>query len=173
MNRCRSEEQLASLEVALSPEVVPSAPTASANPTAGLGWREAWPAKLTAEAVAKLREEFEPSYPTELLDQDSFPSSRLLALAARIQASKEVRWIPWKFRLSSRAQDDHLLLRPKKVPRLSEQSRPATWVPLRFTTGSSSAFAFPARGRFRTSRSQRGGSSAGGQTCLGGHFRPV
>ena len=89
LNRCRSEEQLASLEVALSPEVVPSAPTASANPTAGLGWHEAWPAKLTAEAVAKLTEEFESSYPAELLDQDSFPSSRLLALAARIQAPKD------------------------------------------------------------------------------------
>ena len=29
---------------------------------------------------------------------------------------------PWKFRLSSRAQDDHLLLRPKKTPKLSELS---------------------------------------------------
>ena len=72
--------------------------------------------------MAKLREEFESSYPTELLNQDSFPSSRLLALASRIQTSKEVRWIPWKFRLSSRAQDDHLLLRPEKTPRLSELS---------------------------------------------------
>ena len=112
LNRCRFEEQLASLEVPVPAEVVHSAPTASAPSAAGLGWHEAWPAKLTAEAVAKLREDFESSYPTELLDQDSFPSSRLLALAARIQAS----------RLSSRAQDDHLLLRPKKTPRLSELS---------------------------------------------------
>ena len=103
LNKCRSQEQLASLEVALSPQAVPPASAASANPTTNLGWHEAWPTKLTAEAVAQLREEFESSYLTELLDHDSFPSSR-------------------KFRLSSRAQDDHLMLRPKKVPRLSELS---------------------------------------------------
>ena len=121
-NRCRSEEQLASLEAPTPAEVAPPASASSAPPTAGLGWHEAWPAKLNADAVAKPREDFESSYPTELLDQDSFPSSRLLALASRIQTSTEVRWIPWKFRLSSRAQDDHLLLRPKKTPRLSQLS---------------------------------------------------
>ena len=121
-NRCRSEEQLASLEAPTPAEVAPPASASSAPPTAGLGWHEAWPAKLNADAVAKLREDFEASYPTELLDQDSFPSSRLLALASRIQTSKEVRWISWKFRLSSRAQDDRLLLRPKKTPRLSQLS---------------------------------------------------
>ena len=121
-NRCRSEEQLASLEAPLAPDTGLPAAASTAPPSVGLGWHESWPAKLTAEAVSKLREDFESSYPTELLDQDSFPSSRLLALASRVQTSKEVRWIPWKFRLSSRAQDDHLLLRPKKTPRLSELS---------------------------------------------------
>ena len=72
--------------------------------------------------ATKLPEDFESSDPTELLDSDTFPSHRLLALAFKIQSFKELRWIPWKFRLSSRAQDDHLLLRPKKVPRLSELS---------------------------------------------------
>ena len=116
-NRC-SEEQLSSLEAPLAPDTGLPAAASTAPHAAGLGWHESWPAKLTTEAVAKLREDFESSYPTELLDQDSFPSSRLLALASRIQTSKEVRWIPW----NSRAQDDHLLLRPKKTPRLSELS---------------------------------------------------
>ena len=58
-NRCRSEEQLASLEAPPPPEVVPPAPAGSTPPAAGLGWHEAWPAKLTAEAVAKLRKDFD------------------------------------------------------------------------------------------------------------------
>ena len=92
LNRCRSEDLLASLEAPTMAEAAPPASASAAPPASGLGWHEAWPAKLTAEAVAKLREDFESSYPTELLDQDSFPSSRLLALASRIQTSKEVRW---------------------------------------------------------------------------------
>ncbi|CAE7464923.1 unnamed protein product, partial [Symbiodinium sp. KB8] len=37
-------------------------------------------------------------------------------------ADKEIRWLPWKFRLSAKAQDDSLLIRPKKLPRLTELS---------------------------------------------------
>ena len=48
LNRRRSEEQLASLEGPPPAEVVTSAPAGSTPPAAGLGWHEAWPAKLTA-----------------------------------------------------------------------------------------------------------------------------
>ena len=53
-NRCRSEEQLASLEAPPPTEVAPPASAGSTPLPAGLGWHEPWPAKLTAEAVAKL-----------------------------------------------------------------------------------------------------------------------
>ena len=37
-------------------------------------------------------------------------------------ADKEIRWLAWCFRLSAKAQDDNLLIRPKKLPRLQELS---------------------------------------------------
>ena len=46
-----------------------------------------------------------------------FPSSRLLALTSTMVAEKEIRWLPWRFRLSAKAQDDNLMIRPKKLPR--------------------------------------------------------
>ncbi|CAE7743625.1 unnamed protein product [Symbiodinium sp. CCMP2592] len=78
---------------------------------------EAWPAKLSGERTAALRKRFEEDYPTELLDAESFPSARLLALTNKMLSEKEVRWIPWKYRLSARAQEDSLLIRPKKQAR--------------------------------------------------------
>ena len=83
-----------------------------------LGRSQSWPAKLSAERTAELRKRFEDDYPTELLDNDSFPSSRLLALTSKMVADKEIRWLPCKFRLSAKAQDDNLLIRPKKLPRI-------------------------------------------------------
>ena len=35
-------------------------------------------------------------------------------------AEKEIRWLPWRFRLSAKAQDENLMIRPKKLPRLQE-----------------------------------------------------
>ena len=100
-----------------------TSPNASPQaPNAGSSWQESWPAKLSAERTSELRKRFEDDYPTELLDSDSFPSSRLLALTSKMVADKEIRWLPWKFRLSAKAQDDNLLIRPKKLPRLSELS---------------------------------------------------
>ena len=85
-------------------------------------WQEAWPAKLSAEKTAELRRRFEEDYRTELLDSEVFPSSRLLALTSKMVAEKEIRWLPWRFRLSAKAQDDNLMIRPKKLPRLQELS---------------------------------------------------
>ena len=76
--------------------------------SASTSWQEAWPAKLSAERTAELRHRFEEDYPTELLDSEVFPSSRLLALTSKMVAEKEIRWLPWRFRLSAKAQDENL-----------------------------------------------------------------
>ena len=99
-----------------------TATDAQAPPSASASWQEAWPAKLSSEKTAELRRRFEEDYPTELLDAEVFPSSRLLALTSKMVAEKEIRWLPWRFRLSAKAQDDNLMLRPKKLPRLQELS---------------------------------------------------
>ena len=91
-------------------------------PTLDLPGRSHGQPSSVRSAPAELRKRFEDDYPTELLDSDSFPSSRLLALTSKMVADKEIRWLPWKFRLSAKAQDDTLLIRPKKLPRLSELS---------------------------------------------------
>ena len=127
LSRCRVAEALPSLEqhtMLPSPANLPTPPLPTATPPtpASSGWQESWPAKLSPEKTAALRRRFEEDYPTELLDSESFPSSRLLALTSKMIADKEIRWLPWKFRLSSKSQDDNLLLRPKKQPRLSELS---------------------------------------------------
>ncbi|CAE7246343.1 GIP, partial [Symbiodinium sp. KB8] len=124
-SRCRESCGLPPLDaVKGTPQPTGSAspPSAPPAPNAGSSWQESWPAKLSAERTAELRKRFEDDYPTELLDSDSFPSSRLLALTSKMVADKEIRWLPWKFRLSAKAQDDSLLIRPKKLPRLTELS---------------------------------------------------
>ena len=124
-SRCRESCGLPPLDdtkVSQQPNGTASPAASSPAPNAGASWQESWPAKLSAERTAELRKRFEDDYPTELLDSDCFPSSRLLALTSKMVADKEIRWLPWKFRLSAKAQDDNLLIRPKKLPRLSELS---------------------------------------------------
>ena len=124
-SKCRVNCELPPLDESRNP-AQPSAPSVSASAppsmNAGTTWQEAWPAKLSAERTAELRKRFEDDYPTELLDSDCFPSARLLALTSKMVSDKEIRWLPWKFRLSAKAQDDNLLIRPKKLPRLTELS---------------------------------------------------
>ncbi|CAE7460658.1 unnamed protein product, partial [Symbiodinium sp. CCMP2456] len=124
-SKCRESCDMPPLDESRNP-AQPAVPVASASAppasNAGTTWQEAWPAKLSAERTAELRKRFEDDYPTELLDSDCFPSSRLLALTSKMIADKEIRWLPWKFRLSAKAQDDNLLIRPKKLPRLAELS---------------------------------------------------
>ncbi|CAE7325932.1 Plscr3 [Symbiodinium sp. CCMP2592] len=122
-SKCRQSEGMASLEATPSSSLplgeAPSTavPPAPAAVPLSSSWQEAWPAKLSGERTAALRKRFEEDYPTELLDAESFPSARLLALTNKMLSEKEVRWIPWKYRLSARAQEDSLLIRPKKQAR--------------------------------------------------------
>ena len=123
-SRCRTEENLPHLVGSTSggQPAAATAPAAQAPTPASTSWQEAWPAKLSAERTAELRRRFEEDYPTELLDSEVFPSSRLLALTSKMVAEKEIRWLPWRFRLSAKAQDENLMIRPKKLPRLQELS---------------------------------------------------
>ena len=123
-SRCRTAENLPHLVGSTSggQPAAATAPAAQAPTPASTSWQEAWPAKLSAERTAELRRRFEEDYPTELLDSEVFPSSRLLALTSQMVAEKEIRWLPWRFRLSAKAQDENLMIRPKKLPRLQELS---------------------------------------------------
>ncbi|CAE7409167.1 unnamed protein product [Symbiodinium sp. CCMP2592] len=97
--KCRQSEGMSSLEDAHKPSTplgdgpAAATPAPSATPPLSSSWQEAWPAKLSGERTAALRK-----------------SARLLALTNKMLSDKEVRWIPWKYRLSARAQEDSLLL---------------------------------------------------------------
>ena len=98
-SRCRESCGLPPLdEVNVKGTQQPAGNTSSTStppaPNAGSSWQESWPAKLSAERTAELRKRFEDDCPTELLDSDSFPSSRLLALTSKMVADKEIRWLP-------------------------------------------------------------------------------
>ena len=95
-SRCRESCGLPTLDEVKGAQQ--PAGNASSTPTppasnAGSSWQESWPAKLSAERTAELRKRFEDDYPTELLDSDSFPSSRLLALTSKMVADREIRWL--------------------------------------------------------------------------------
>ena len=83
-------------------------------------WSDAFPAKLSATFTKEIRLMFESSYPGELLDDSSMPSSRLLALAHRYKTDCAYKFIPWKLRLSERAQEELTALRPRKTPKLED-----------------------------------------------------
>ena len=81
-------------------------------------WAETFPPKLDAAVVRSFRDRFEKSYPSEILDSESMPSSRLLALAHRYVKNKEWQWIPWAWRMSQAQLDASQLQRPSKLPKL-------------------------------------------------------
>ncbi|CAE7829501.1 unnamed protein product [Symbiodinium sp. CCMP2592] len=91
--------------------------------TSGLStssWSEQFPPKLSGERVMSLQKQFHARYPGEILDPDNYPSARLLAYVAKVIQKGELRWIPWKLRMSQAQQDSLALRRPAKVPRLEE-----------------------------------------------------
>ena len=79
------------------------------------------------------------SYTSEILDQDTLPSPRLLALVKanvnNLDAKVGWRWVPWKFRLSQKACDDKdsiaLASRPRKIAKLDLSDLLLDDIPLR------------------------------------------
>ena len=83
------------------------------------GWTEQFPPKLSGEKVISLQA-FHARYPGEVLDPENFPSSRLLAYAAKIVQKGELKWVPWKIRMCQSQQDSMALRRPTKTPKLED-----------------------------------------------------
>ena len=104
--RCSSSSQVTGV-------AQPEAPRSST-------WSEPFPPKLSGEAITQHRRQFESSYPGEVLDNDSFPGNRMMALASKLSQAGEMRWIAWKHRLSKSQEEAIALKRPAKVPRLEE-----------------------------------------------------
>ena len=89
-----------------------SLPASSGNSPS---WVQPFPAKLSVDKVSAMKSTFEDSYPSEILDSSSMPSSRLLAACNRQHYSYIAR-----FRLSEKKLDEIQASRPKKIARLDD-----------------------------------------------------
>ena len=86
-----------------------------------------------------MQKDFLKSYTSEILDQDTLPSPRLLALVKanvdNLESKVGWRWVPWKFRLSQKAHDDKdsiaLSPRPRKIAKLDLSDLLLDDIPLR------------------------------------------
>ena len=98
---------------------VPSfeAPSPTAPATAG-GWTETFAPKLSFTTIVALKKQFLLNYPSEVLTPGTSPSTRLLSQAYHNKKTNEIKWIPWKYRLSMAKSEDITSGRSAKVPRI-------------------------------------------------------
>ena len=102
-------------------------------------WSTPFPPKVASTAVVATQKDFLKSYTSEILDQDTLPSPRLLALVKanvdNLKSKVGWRWVPWKFRLSQKAHDDKdsiaLSPRPRKIAKLDLSDLLLDDIPLR------------------------------------------
>ena len=95
-------------------------PLFSTPPGTTSSWVEPFPAKLSVEKVSAMKSTFEDSYPSEILDSSSMPSSRLLAACNKQVQDKHYSYIAWRFRLSEEKLDEIQASRPRKIARLDD-----------------------------------------------------
>ena len=106
------------------PGLLPGSPVAA--PHAGgpapavqaTSWTETFAPKLDAATISALKTAFEISYPSEALEPEFMPSTRLLSHVHKMVASKDLAFVPWKFRMSVKLHEEHQSLRPAKKARL-------------------------------------------------------
>ena len=69
-----------------------------------------------------MKAQFLKNYPSELLNGDTTPSTRLLSLVHHQLAKGEWKWIPWRYRLSVTKCEDVQTQRAAKIPKLESLS---------------------------------------------------
>lgn len=98
-----------------APAPEPSAPS-SASPSGS--WSEAFPPKLEPSVIQTMKAKYLAAYPSELLNNDTMPSTRLLSLVHSQLQKKHWVWVPWKLRLSVSRAEDLQGQRQQKAPKL-------------------------------------------------------
>ena len=81
-------------------------------------WTETFAPKLDAATISALKTAFELSYPSESLEPEFMPSTRLLSHVHKMVASKDLAFVPCKFRMSVKLHEEHHSSRPDKKARL-------------------------------------------------------
>jgi len=95
-----------------------SAPSASDALSSAGTWAESFPPKLDAALIEQMKSKFLTSYPSELVNHDTMPSTRLLSLIHHQLAKKQWAWVPWKYRLTLAKAEEVTAQRQSKMPKL-------------------------------------------------------
>ena len=98
-------------------------PASSNQPAAPLttpegSWHETFAPKLNPELIKRMKDDFKRFYPSEILNQDTMPSVRLLSLIHDELAKKSWMWVPWKYRLSQAKNEEIKSQRVSKLPKI-------------------------------------------------------
>ena len=110
--RCKPVEKPASGTPLGAPEATPAPKEPSSS------WAESFPPKLDSQTIQDMKAKFLSNYPSELLNQETTPSTRLLSLVHHQLSKKQWQWIPWKYRLSQAKVEDLQTQRASKMPKL-------------------------------------------------------
>ena len=102
------------------PEAV--TPGQSQESQASASWSESFAPKLDSVVIDGLKSKFLANYPSELLNQDTMPSTRLLSLVYHQIQKKRWSWIPWKYRLTVAKSEEVSSQRQSKLPKLEVAS---------------------------------------------------
>ena len=106
-----------------SPSNPATTASASSDPLANPGtWAESFPPKLDATVIDQMKTKFLASYPSELVNHDTMPSTRLLSLVHHQLGKKQWAWIPWKYRLTMAKSEEVTSQRQTKMPKLEVAS---------------------------------------------------
>ena len=81
-------------------------------------WTEAFAPKLDSQRILELKAKFLKDYPSELLNSDCMPSTRLLSLVHHQLQKQHWSWVPWKYRMSLSRSEELQTTRAAKQPRL-------------------------------------------------------
>ena len=100
-----------------------NSPASSAQPAAPLttpegSWRETFAPKRNPDLIKRMKDDFKRYYPSEILNQDTMPSVRLLSLTHDQLSKKSWMWIPWKYRLSPAKNEEIKGQRVSKLPKI-------------------------------------------------------
>ena len=114
---CQALVQTPAGAAASSPAPASADPMQSPN-----SWAESFPPKLDASIIDQMKTKFLASYPSELVNHDTMPSTRLLSLVHHQILKKQWTWIPWKYRLTMAKSDEISSQRQAKMPKLEMAS---------------------------------------------------
>lgn len=102
-------------EPSAPPSTEADAPKATSTASS---WSESFAPKLDNQAIQNMKSQYLKNYPSELLNADTTPSTRLLSLVHHQVSKGEWKWIPWKYRLSVAKCEDIQASRSAKIPKL-------------------------------------------------------